>query len=104
MLLGTDGDCGPPPKLVPLRVKTFPYAGAHLPEIKRALIFEAEVQRDEFARAVLVAAQTILERHGVDGYAKTWNFTFARYPLRALRALETLLSITEPASAVAGDA
>ena len=99
ILLGTEGSWTSPSDMIPLRVRTFSHSGAGLPESQGVMVFEAEVERDQFARAVLAAAQTVLERLGVDGYAKAWNFTFSRYPLRALHALETALTIEEPTGA-----
>lgn len=99
VLLGTKGSWSTPPDPIPLRVKTFPDAGACLPESEGVTVFEAEVHRNEFARAILAAAQKVLEHHGADGYAKAWNFTFDRYPLRALRALETALTTMAPTDA-----
>lgn len=103
ILLGTEGSWNFPSNLVPLRVKTFPDAGVGLPEIEGVMIFEAEVHRDEFARAVLAAAQTIFKRHGTNGYEGSWNFMFSKFPTRALHALETIVSTIGPALPVLGD-
>ena len=104
ILVGAEECWSPRSKLVPLQVRTFPEAGARQVANKGSIIFEAEVHRDGFARAVLAAALKVLELHGVDEYARACDFAFADYPLRALRAFETALSTMEPDLPVPGNA
>jgi hypothetical protein len=82
--------------LIPISIRTFPDLSDNAPEEKGLLLFENKVQRDAYGRAVLRAALDIWEGYGAKGYSKAWDFTFGRFPLRAMRALETALSTQEP--------
>ena len=58
-------------------------------------IFEAECAAEAFVQAVLNAAQAIWDEYGADGYDKMWGGPRG-FPLRALNALKTAVSIQEP--------
>jgi len=57
-----------------------------------AVIFETNlVDVEEFSRAALDAAKELRDRHGYEGYDALWTST--PFPVRALAALETALSV-----------
>ena len=58
-------------------------------------VFEAECSAEAFVRAVLNVAQGILDEYGIDGYDEVWGGPRG-FPLRALSALKTAVSISEP--------
>jgi hypothetical protein len=58
-------------------------------------VFEAECSAEAFVQAVLNAAQGILDKYGIDGYDEIWGGPRG-FPLRALSALKTAVSISEP--------
>jgi hypothetical protein len=57
--------------------------------------FEAPCEADAFVHAVLSAAQGIWDEHGIDGYDRIWGGPKG-FPLRAMSALKTAVSILEP--------
>ncbi|WP_158745432.1 hypothetical protein [Acidisphaera sp. L21] len=91
IILGREWDTR---EMMPIRVKTFPQIGAHASDAKGTLIFEAEARPDDFARAVLEAANSVLDEHGTEEYAKNWGDfipPFGEFPSRAMKALEAIL-------------
>jgi hypothetical protein len=60
-----------------------------------ANIFEVPCSADAFVRAVLKAAQAIWDEYGADGYDDVWGGPQG-FPLRALSALKTAVTISEP--------
>ena len=77
-----------------LRVLTFPSANLPPnPEAERDKVFEAQCSEDSFVRAVLKAAQSVWDEYGtVD---RLWGGP-SGFPVRALSALKTALSVEEP--------
>ena len=79
-----------------LRVLTFPDAsGPALPEAEGHKLFEAQCPAEGFVHAVLRAAETVWDEHGVDGYLRVWGGPCG-FPLRALAALRAAVSAQEP--------
>jgi hypothetical protein len=65
------------------------------PEAEGNCLFEAQCSAEEFVHAVLRAAQAVWDQHGGDGYDKAWGGPCG-FPLRALHALKTAISVQEP--------
>ncbi|QPF83529.1 hypothetical protein IC762_28065 [Bradyrhizobium genosp. L] len=79
-----------------LRVLTFQYlANPPSPDAEGICLLEAQCSPEDFARAVLEAAQAIWDEYGADGYDKAWGGPCG-FPLRALHALKTAMSVPEP--------
>jgi hypothetical protein len=96
LIFETDWKLGSSGKNLDIRLKTFPDVCLASPEADGLLLVEAETTADEFGRAVELAARSIWDRYGVDGYNRAWNPTLNSFPLRALNALSTALSVEEP--------
>ncbi len=96
LLLGTDWSSEIAPRKIQIRVKTFPDIGLRTAEGQGVLIFDKETTPDAFGRAVLVAAETIWQQYGPDGYNQAWRSILNGFPLRALHALKIALAVQEP--------
>jgi hypothetical protein len=90
LMIGAYADVDPP-KWTDFRLRVFDNALA--PEKDK--IFEASCSPDSFVGAVLRAAQSVWDEYGADGYDKLWGGPNG-FPLRALNALKTAISIQEP--------
>jgi hypothetical protein len=78
-----------------LRVLIFRSMVPHAPESDGDKVFEAHCTPDSFVHAVLKAAQAVWDEFGADGYVERWGGREG-FPLRALSALKTALSLEEP--------
>jgi hypothetical protein len=79
-----------------IRVLTFPSLfDPPSPEAEGNCLFEAQCSVESFVHAVLEAAQAVWEKCGADGYDKAWGGPCG-FPLRALDALKTAISVQEP--------
>jgi len=61
-----------PSNLLVVRILGFPELWGDRPDSEGKSLFRAEVTTIDFGKAVQAAAATVLEKHGVKGYAKSW--------------------------------
>ena len=96
LLIGAYVDPGPRWTDFRLRVLTFPSLDfPPIPEHDGNKVFEVECSPDSFVQAVLGAAQDVWDRYGADGYDQIWGGPRG-FPVRALSALKTAVSVREP--------
>jgi hypothetical protein len=79
-------------------VRVLPFQGLSnppSPETEGSCLFDAQCSAESFADAVLAAAQKVWDEYGADGYDQAWGGPCG-FPLGALNALKTAISIQEP--------
>lgn len=74
---------------VRVTIVSFPDSWMNLPDSSGEPLMSFECSTVEFGRAVRDAASRVLEKHGSDGYAETWDMPF---PVRELALLESWLA------------
>lgn len=80
---------------VSISIRLFPARFPTQPNWDGEKLLEGCSTADSFARAVRDAAQTIWDECGADGYNSAW-IGLSGFPLRALTALNSALSVAEP--------
>lgn len=77
-----------------IRILEFHDIYEKLPDADGVEVFTCEAPRDEFGRAVLSAANKVLDDYGAAGYA-TANGGLNAFPIRAVAALASALNANE---------
>jgi hypothetical protein len=78
------------PSLCAVQILEFPELWGNKPNSDGKSVFRAEVTPIVFGRAVHAAAASVLEKHGIEGYAKSW--IQHPFPLEQFRVLENLVA------------
>lgn len=88
-----------PKPQISISVRLFSTLDPHRPDWEGEKLLEARSTGDSFARAVRDAAQSIWDEYGATGYNTAWGGPCG-FPLRALTALNAVLSVAEPPAKV----
>lgn len=80
-----------------VRILTFDDLYADRPDAEGGEIFSGPCDVDDFARAVLDAAESVGREYGEEGYHAAWT-GFAPFPVRGIAALRVALSTVEGAT------
>jgi hypothetical protein len=79
-----------------LQILEFPQLWGDKPNSEGKEVFRAEVTPLDFGRAIHAAAEKVLEKHGADGYAKSW--IQHQFPLEKFRSLGDAIAKHEHAA------